>query len=78
MLYIVVVIGIHAYIYLVINQKVINSSMATKIDQIGYNSRNEIIDEIQLRLADGMVDVELDRDHYDIAINKSIQKYLYI
>ncbi len=75
MLYIVVVIGIHAYIYLVINQKVINSSMATKIDQIGYNSRNEIIDEIQLRLADGMVDVELDRDHYDIAINKSIQKY---
>ena len=49
--------------------------MATKIDQIGYSSRNEIIEEIQLRLADGMVDVELDRDHYDIAINKSIQKY---
>ena len=36
--------------------------MATRIDQIGYNSRNEIIEEIQLRLADGMVDVELDRD----------------
>lgn len=53
----------------------INSSMATRIDQVGYNSRNEIIDEISLRLADGMVDVELDRDHYDIAINKSIQKY---
>lgn len=49
--------------------------MATRIDQVGYNSRNEIIDEISLRLADGMVDVELDRDHYDIAINKSIQKY---
>ena len=49
--------------------------MAQRIDQIGYNNRDEIIKEIQLRLADGMVDVELDREHYDIAINKSIQKY---
>ena len=49
--------------------------MATRIDQVGYNNREEIIEEIQLRLADGMVDVELDRDHYDIAINKAIQKY---
>ena len=49
--------------------------MAQRIDQIGYNNRDEIIREIQLRLADGMVDVELDREHYDIAINKSIQKY---
>ena len=44
--------------------------MAQRIDQIGYNNRDEIIKEIQLRLADGMVDVELDREHYDIAINK--------
>jgi hypothetical protein len=49
--------------------------MAQRIDQIGYNNRDEIIKEIQLRLADGMVDVELDREHYDIAINKSLQKY---
>jgi hypothetical protein len=49
--------------------------MATRIDQIGYNDRQEIIEEISLRLADGMVDVELDRAHYDIAINKAIQKY---
>ena len=49
--------------------------MATKIDQIGYNNRDELINEISLRLADGMVDVELDRDHYDIAINKAIAKY---
>ena len=32
--------------------------MAQRIDQIGYNNRDEIIREIQLRLADGMVDVE--------------------
>ena len=49
--------------------------MATKIDQIGYNTRDELIKELGLRLADGMVDVELDREHYDIAINKAIQKY---
>ena len=49
--------------------------MATKIDQIGYNTRDELIKELGLRLADGMVDVELDRDHYDIAINKAIAKY---
>lgn len=49
--------------------------MATRIDQVGYNDRQEIIEEISLRLADGMVDVELDRAHYDIAINKALQKY---
>jgi len=53
----------------------INSSMATKIDQIGYNNRDELIKELAIRLADGMVDVELDRDHYDVAINKAIAKY---
>ena len=49
--------------------------MASKIDQIGYNSRDEIIEELSIRLADGMVDVELDRAHYDIAINKALAKY---
>ena len=49
--------------------------MATKIDQIGYNTRDELIKELGLRLADGMVDVELDRDHYDIAINNK-NRYL--
>jgi len=53
----------------------INSSMATKIDQIGYNNRDELIKELAISLADGMVDVELDRDHYDVAINKAIAKY---
>jgi len=45
------------------------------INKIGYDNREELIKEIQLRLADGMVDVELDREHYDVAINKALQKY---
>ena len=44
-------------------------------DQIGYKSREELISEVQLRLADGMVDVELDRAHYDVAINKAVGIY---
>lgn len=44
-------------------------------DQIGYKSREELITELQVRLGDGMVDVELDREHYDVAIDKSIAIY---
>jgi len=44
-------------------------------DQIGYKSREELISEMQLRLGDGMVDVELDREHYDVAIDKAIAIY---
>jgi len=44
-------------------------------DQIGYKSREELIKELQLRLADGMVDVELDREHYDVAIDKAVGIY---
>lgn len=42
---------------------------------IGYNNREQLIREIQLRLADGIVDVELDREHYDIAINRALSTY---
>ena len=45
------------------------------IDQIGHASREELIRELQLRLADGIVDVELDREHYDVAIDKSLARY---
>ena len=38
-------------------------------------ARETIIKEIELRLGGGMVDVELDRDHYDLAIDKSLQKF---
>jgi len=45
------------------------------INQIGYNNREELIREMQLRLADGIVDVELDREHYDVAIDKALATY---
>ena len=38
-------------------------------------TRNDIIKEIELRLGGGMVDIELDRDHYDVAITRAIDKY---
>lgn len=37
--------------------------------------RNEIIDFIRLRLGDGMVDVELDSEHYNQAIKSALNKY---
>jgi len=37
--------------------------------------RDDIIKEIELRLGGGMVDVELDRDHYDVAVNRALAKY---
>jgi hypothetical protein len=37
--------------------------------------RNEIKDYIRLRLADGIVDVELDQAHYDLAIKQALVKY---
>jgi hypothetical protein len=37
--------------------------------------RNEIVDYIRLRLADGIVDVELDTDHYQLAIKQALIKY---
>ncbi|MDA9843183.1 hypothetical protein N9C44_01780 [bacterium] len=45
------------------------------IDQIGHANREELIREMQLRLADGIVDVELDREHYDVAIDKAVGIY---
>lgn len=37
--------------------------------------RTEIVDYIRLRLADQIVDVELDKEHYDMAIKQSLVKY---
>ena len=45
------------------------------IDSIGFSSREDLVRELQLRLADGMVDVELDREHYDVAIDKAVGIY---
>lgn len=37
--------------------------------------RQDIIDYIRLRLADGIVDVELDAEHYNLAIKQALIKY---
>ena len=37
--------------------------------------RTEITDYIRLRLGDQIVDVELDKEHYELAINQAIIKY---
>lgn len=42
---------------------------------MAITTRNDIIREIELRLGGGMVDVELDRDHYDIAIQRACNRY---
>lgn len=36
---------------------------------------NKLQKEIELRLGGGMIDVELDPEHYELAISKSLQKY---
>lgn len=42
---------------------------------IGYSSREDLIKSLKSRLGDGMVDVELDREHYDTAIDLALGKY---
>lgn len=44
-------------------------------NQIGYTNRQDLIRELRLRLADNIVDVELDREHYDVAIDLALNKY---
>ena len=37
--------------------------------------RNEVFDYIRLRLGDQIVDVELDKEHYDLALKQALIKY---
>jgi hypothetical protein len=39
------------------------------------SKKNEIVDYIRLRLGDGIVDVELDKEHYELAIKQALIKY---
>ena len=39
------------------------------------NPRNDLIKNIGTRLGAGMVDVELDPDHYNVAVDKAITRY---
>jgi len=38
-------------------------------------ARNEVIKNLQTRLGSGMVDVELDPDHYNLAVDRAITRY---
>jgi hypothetical protein len=37
--------------------------------------RAEIVDYVRMRLGDGIVDVELEQEHYEMAINQALVKY---
>lgn len=45
------------------------------VDQVGYKSRQDLIRETRLVLGDQMVDVELDKAHYDAAIDRALNMY---
>lgn len=46
----------------------------TPLDSLSLK-KNEIVDYIRLRLADQIVDVELDKEHYEMAIKQAMVKY---
>ena len=37
--------------------------------------KNDVIKQIRLLLGDGMIDIELDPEHYDLAIDIAVIKY---
>lgn len=61
-----------------------NANTGTGAGPIQYDStilpssdlkRAQIVDYVRMRLADGIVDVELEKEHYDMAINQALVKY---
>jgi hypothetical protein len=67
-----------------ITRSLFNANGGTGSGKIAFNDesltaatkkRAEIIDYIRLRLGDGLVDVELDKEHYELAINQALIKY---
>jgi len=61
-----------------------NANTGTGAGHIAFNSsdlvtanavKNEIIDYIRLRLGDGMVDVEADKEHFDMGIKNAFNRY---
>ena len=65
-----------------------NANTGTGAGHIDFNSdsiqnelatldhqRNDIIDYVRLRLGDGMVDVEADKEHYDMGIKQALIRY---
>lgn len=67
-----------------ITKSLFNTVTGTGAGQIAYdssvlpttdNKRAEITDYIRMRLGDGIVDVELDKEHYEMAIKQALVKY---
>ena len=52
----------------------LGSNAAPELEVVNQR-RKEITDYIRLRLADGLVDVELDKEHYELAITQALIKY---
>jgi hypothetical protein len=61
-----------------------NANTGTGAGHIAFDSsdldtanavKNEIIDYIRLRLGDGMVDVEADKEHFDMSIKNAFNRY---
>lgn len=68
----------------IIARSLFNANTGSSSGHIAFNDseltplnkkRAEITDYIRLRLGDGLVDVELDKDHYELAINQALIKY---
>lgn len=51
-----------------------SASIQEMLDQLN-NKKNEIISYIRLRLGDGMVDVEADKEHFDMGIKQALIRY---
>lgn len=67
-----------------ITDNLYNPNTGTGMGHIAYDpaefdsadaKRTEITDYIRMRLADGIVDVELDKEHYEMAIKQAMIKY---
>ncbi|CAB4132990.1 hypothetical protein UFOVP257_29 [uncultured Caudovirales phage] len=52
----------------------LGSITAPELESVNIK-RKEITDYIRMRLADGIVDVELDKEHYDMAVTQALIKY---
>lgn len=50
------------------------TDVTAQLESVEY-LRNQIVDYIRLRLGDQIVDVEADKEHYDMAIKQSLIKY---
>lgn len=51
-----------------------SASIQEELDALNF-LKNEIIDYVRLRLGDQIVDVEADREHYDMAIKNAFNRY---